>query len=220
MSIKLFIAGTDTNIGKTYISVGLLHQFNQQGLSTIGIKPIASGATIQHGQLVNNDALLLQHAASIKLAYHHINPFTFEPAIAPHLAAALSRRCLTISQLTGLTSIAMSHPADICLIEGAGGWRVPLNDTETMADYAIQQTCKVILVVGIKLGCINHAILTYQSMQQDQANVIGWIANKVEPDTPYADEIIQTLQRWLHIPCLGVVHHGGPVHINVRQVLS
>lgn len=196
MAIKIFITGTDTNVGKTYISTGIIRACNARGLSTIGIKPISSGS--------NDDILALREAASIKLPYDKINPITFSQPIAPNIAAEKSNCPLNVAVLNKKIKHALNYKADVCIVEGIGGWNVPLNDHETMADFVNSNNFPVILVVGIKLGCLNHAILTYQSAHQ---NIVGWIANCIENDMPVCQENIATLKNWLKIPCLGIVGH-------------
>lgn len=205
--MKLFITGTDTHVGKTYVSVALLNHFNQKKLSTIALKPVASGCIRRHHQLYNEDALALQKAASISLDYKKINPFAFEPAIAPHLAADAVRSTLSVARIIEASRDALSHPADVHLIEGIGGWYTPLNQTETMADVVIQLNLSVILVVGIRLGCLNHALLTEQALQKDKVKITGWIANQIDPEMSYRDENIATLKKRLTIPCLGVMRY-------------
>ena len=207
MSIKFFIAGTDTNIGKTYISVGLLKAFNQQGLSTLGIKPIASGCFMRNHQLYNEDALALQEASSIKLDYQAINPFAFEPPIAPHIAAQQINCELNLQTLADRIQPTLSQPADICIIEGVGGWYVPLNTRETMADFVIQHSLPVILVIGIRLGCINHGLLTCKAIERDGIDIAGWIANCLQPDMLFCQENIDTLRNWLRVPFIGAVNY-------------
>jgi dethiobiotin synthetase len=154
--------------------------------------------------LYSDDALKLQQASSIKLDYDFINPHAYEPAIAPHIAA---RNSLNVQTLNRSCHYSMHYPADICLIEGVGGWYVPLNQHETMSDFVISNQLPVILVAGIRLGCLNHALLTVRAMQQDGAKLIGWVANCVDGDMLHADENITTLQHWLPIPCLGVARY-------------
>lgn len=205
MTQKIFITGTDTDAGKTYISTGILHAFNKHNYSTLGVKPIASGCTLQNGVLYNADALTLQQASSIKLPYHKINPYAFEPAIAPHIAAQQIHCRLSVDEIIKRTEEALHYPSDLCLVEGAGGWYVPLNEEETMAGYVKAASLKVILVVGIRLGCINHAILTHKAIENDNIPIAGWIANCVTPQRVEHDEIILTLKKWLTSHCLGVV---------------
>lgn len=204
---KLFIAGTDTEVGKTYVSVGLLHGFNQLGLSTIGLKPIASGSFKKNNILYNADSLSLQKAASIKLTQNQITPFAFEPAIAPHIAAKLVHIKLSIQNLNDTMHPCLSMASDIKVIEGCGGWYIPLNDKETFADFVTTQKLKVILVIGLRVGCINHSLLTLRAMQRDGAEVIGWIANIISPSMENKEENIETLKSWLPIPCFGVIRY-------------
>jgi dethiobiotin synthetase len=208
MSIKLFIAGTDTGVGKTYISVGILNIFNYLNKSTLGVKPVASGCERINGTYRNEDALALQKASSIKLVYEKINPFAFVPAIAPHVAAQKIKCSLNVKTLIDSTHYALTYPADICLIEGAGGWQTPLNQHETLADFVIANDLNVILVVGMRLGCLNQAILTFRAMELDKVNIIGWVANCIDPTMECVEENITTLESWLSKPCLGIVKHG------------
>jgi dethiobiotin synthetase len=207
MTIKLFIAGTDTGIGKTWICAGLLKAFNQLGMKTLGIKPLASGYAAAD-KLYNEDTLLHQEHAAIKLPAETITPILFSDAIAPHLAAQLSGRNLSVDDLNQQAHEVLNHPADISVIEGCGGWYVPLNSQETMADFVAAHHFKVMLVVGMRLGCLNHSLLTYRAMLQDGVNVIGWIANCLDPEMKYIEENIDTLKEWLPIPCLGIVPYG------------
>jgi len=171
-----FIAGTDTGVGKTVCGAVLLEAFKQQGLSTIAMKPIASGCEQTPQGLRNEDALLLMEHMTATASYEEVNPYTFEPPMAPHLVAA--REGLTINS-GSLTEQAqqLSTRADRIVIEGAGGWLAPLNETQSFADLAIGFGVPVILVVGIRLGCLNHALLTIENMQQRGVQVAGWIAN-------------------------------------------
>jgi len=205
VSLKLFITGTDTDIGKTYIATALLRGFAKLGFSTLGIKPIASGCEMDNGRLYNADALALQQASSIKLPYELINPIALQPAIAPHVAAEWAQIALTSAWLQDLCLPALNYPADICVVEGAGGWLAPLNQQETLADFAVALQLNVVLVVGMRLGCLNHTLLTYHALQQAKIKVVGWIANCITPNMPAQHESITTLQNWLAVPCLGVV---------------
>lgn len=208
MTIRLFITGTDTDVGKTYITKGILKACTDAGYDTLGIKPVASGCISVDGKLVSEDTLAHQQHASIPLTHDELTPFAFEEAIAPHLAAEIKGISLSVEALNQQTQHALHYPADVSIIEGCGGWYVPLNATETLADFVIANRFKVILVVGIRLGCINHALLTCRAMQEDGADVIGWIANCIDPDMKRLEENIATLKEWLPIPCLSVVGHG------------
>jgi dethiobiotin synthetase len=203
MSQRLFITGTDTGVGKTYISCQLLNTWDKQGQRTVGLKPLASGCISTPDGLRNEDAHLLQQAANIALPYSQINPFAFEPAIAPHLAAAAQHTQITAKQLATACEPALSHPADIYLIEGAGGWQVPLNANETWPDFVKLIQAEVILVVGMRLGCINHALLSVESIQQSGCHLAGWIANCLPPEMPYLQENIAYLEQKITAPRLG-----------------
>lgn len=211
--MKLFITGTDTGVGKTYTSIQLLQAFNKQGLSTLGIKPVSSGCIKQDGHFYNEDALILQKASSIKLPYEKINPFAFEPAIAPHIAADQIGCALNVAMLKQKTQHALNYPADICLVEGVGGWSVPLNDNETMADFVVAQDLSIILVIGIRLGCLNHALLTYNAIKQSGAKIMGWIGNHIDTQMEYQNENIHTLKKWLPISCLGTTPYQCPLDL-------
>lgn len=196
----LFVTGTDTDCGKTYISVALLNHFSKKGYRTLGLKPIASGCNPE-----NDDALQLQKASSIKLPYSLINPYALHQPIAPHIAASIMGISLSVTELIEKTALALSTQADICIVEGAGGWLLPLNNTETYADYVLQQDMEIILIINMRLGCINHALLTCQSILSAQGKLIGWIANTPKTIMAHFEENIETLKQWLPVPHLGTV---------------
>lgn len=202
---KFFVTGTDTGVGKTYVSTAILNQARQSGMTTLGIKPVASGCEITQNQYRNADTLALQQASSIKLPYEKINPFAFVAPIAPHLAAREENKPLSVKLITESIHEALQEPADLCIIEGAGGWYVPLNEKETMADLVKTLQLPVILVIGIRLGCINHSLLTQRALQHDSVNVIGWIANCLDPSTSHQDHIIETLKTQLQFPHLATL---------------
>lgn len=202
---KIFVAGTDTEVGKTFVSVLLLEIFNQLGYSTLGIKPIASGCSLDKGRLRNDDALQLQLASSLQVDYDVINPFAFEPPIAPHIAAQQDGVTLSVDGIMDKLNSSLNMAADITVIEGAGGWLVPLNQTQTIADLVVALKIPVVLTVGIKLGCINHALLTVDAIKQSGAQLVGWFANCLVPDTLVPQENIATLSRAINAPCLGVL---------------
>ena len=205
MNKQYFITGTDTEVGKTRMTSALLQVANAKGLSTLGLKPIASGCHFSDGQWHNDDALALQAAASIKLPYQQINPIALPQAIAPHLAAKAKGITLSVSLLQQHYQALLPMPADFTLIEGVGGWLVPLNTTETMADFVAAINIPVILVVGIRLGCINHALLTAQVIRENNLALAGWVANSIDPDAQEQGEIIATLMSRLDAPCIGCV---------------
>ncbi len=197
-----FVTGTDTGVGKTLVSAGLLLAARARGLETAALKPVAAGCEATAAGLRNEDALLLQSVISRPLAYEQINPVALEPAIAPHIAALQARRSLSVDRLAGFCRGVLGE-ADFTLVEGAGGWRVPLNAAETLADLARVLRLPVILVVGIRLGCINHALLTAEAVLRDGLTLAGWVANRIDPDMPCQDENIASLVQRLPAPLLG-----------------
>lgn len=205
MTKYYFITGTDTGIGKTTAGINLLKKFNEQGLSTIGLKPLASGCNMTTEGLRNDDALQLQQNASIYLPYKQVNPIAFLPPIAPHIAAQQMNIALSSKMLLEACENSFAISSDICLIEGAGGWYTPLNENETYADWVKLLNIDVILVVGIRLGCFNHAILTYRAIKNDRINCIGWIANCLENANESNRAIITSLNKILDIPLIGTI---------------
>jgi dethiobiotin synthetase len=206
MKRNIFITGTDTEVGKTYVSSLILCLLNDQDLRTIGLKPIAAGACEMDGELKNEDAVALQAAASVKLPYSEVNPFCCKEAIAPHIAASHEGRSLSVEQISHqISTVLRKTEYDICLIEGAGGWYVPLNDEESLSDLVVHNDWDVVLVVGIKLGCINHALLSAEALKNSGVNCVGWIANCVEPESNVQHENIETLIPRIDIPYLGKV---------------
>ena len=199
-----FITGTDTNVGKTLIAAGLLMAAKNKGLTTAALKPVAAGCEKTEEGLRNSDALLLQSVITQPLVYDQINPYALEAAIAPHIAAQQEKRSLSVDRLSGFCRGVLGS-ADFTLLEGAGGWRVPLNARETLADLAKDLQLPVIMVVGIRLGCINHALLTFEAIVRDGVPVVGWVANCVDADMPVLQENIDSLRARLPVPCLGVV---------------
>ncbi|WDY57666.1 dethiobiotin synthase [Pseudomonas sp. PSKL.D1] len=205
MSQAYFIAGTDTDVGKTTIAAGLLHAARLQGLSTLGAKPVASGCTVTPKGLRNSDAQALIDQSSLQLAYEEVNPYAFEPAIAPHVAAREAGVALEVPALLKAMRHVLDQGADFTLIEGAGGWRVPLSNHANLSDLAIALKLPVILVVGVRLGCINHALLSAEAIARDGLQLAGWVANIVEPRTSRLEENLASLAERLPAPCLGRV---------------
>ncbi len=198
---QIAIIGTDTEVGKTYVCVYLMNQLKKQGLTVAGLKPMASGAFIEGGHLVNEDALALQEASSVPLLYEVINPNVYEPAIAPHIAAKQANKSLTVEKLVAQTKHSLAQiSSDITFIEGAGGLLTPLNFNETWADYLKALDIPVLLVVAMKLGCINHALLTEYYLKQQQIPCVGWVANCINPNMPVLQENIVTLTQMLTAP--------------------
>ncbi|VAX12328.1 Dethiobiotin synthetase [hydrothermal vent metagenome] len=202
----LFITGTDTEVGKTVVSVALLTMLKRQGLSTAAMKPVASGAVKTNDQFINDDALQLQQAASINASYAQVNPYVFPEAIAPHIAAAQAGLEIDFA----IIKQAFQHLAensDFILVEGVGGWLAPLNRQQTVADLALALELPVLLVVGLRLGCINHALLSARAIEQSGATLLGWIANKVQGDYPCVDDNIEAISQRLNVPLLATLDH-------------
>jgi dethiobiotin synthetase len=216
---RFFVAGTDTGVGKTVVTSALLLAAALRGYSTLGLKPVAAGCEQTDAGLRNEDALALQAASTVKLGYEQTNPVALREAIAPHLAAKHENRSLQASRLAGLCRGALPK-ADLVLVEGAGGWRVPLTGRETLAALAVELQLPVILVVGIRLGCLNHALLTAEAIRNDRLPLAGWVANIIDPDTACIDENIETLERWLGAPRLATcpyIHQIRPQQL-IQQI--
>lgn len=195
-----FVTGTDTDAGKTYSACALLHHAQQKGLRTLGLKPLASGAQLCAEGLRNEDALALMAASSIKLPYEAINPFCFAEPIAPHIAAAHGDVLLSAETIAQKIQAVLKHTDfDYALIEGAGGWRTPINNSETLADVVKILNIPVILVVGLKLGCLNHALLTREAILADGLPLHGWIANDLAP-MPVWQENVALLRMYFGEP--------------------
>jgi len=201
----LFITGTDTDVGKTVVACGLLSAFNQAGYTTAALKPVAAGAEQIGATLINADAENLQHCASVSLPYGAVNPYVFPDAVAPHIAADNRGQVLTVAKLKEASQAALRAHADYLVVEGAGGWLVPLNEQETLADFAMTITAEVILVVGLKLGCINHALLSEQAVRASGLKVVGWVANHISPAMPESAANVEALRTHLAAPLLGEV---------------
>jgi dethiobiotin synthetase len=223
MNKSWFVAGTDTEVGKTAVSCALLSAAAAAGLRTAAIKPVAAGCD-DRGQ--NEDALQLQAAMTSNLDYSQVNPVALTAAIAPHIAANREGKSLQVSRLAGLCRGVMLGEADFTLIEGAGGWRVPLNPRETLADLAVQLQTGVILVVGMRLGCINHALLTAEAIRRDGLQLAGWVANQPGERMNCHDENLETLRQMLPAPLLGDVPFIAPwaaaeaaKHLDIRPLL-
>jgi dethiobiotin synthetase len=196
-----FVTGTDTGVGKTTVTVSLMQQLVAQGLTVIGMKPVASGCEWLDGRWQNEDVRQLTAASNVKVPLELINPYCFEPAIAPHIAAAQAGVAIDLNIIqeayTQLTTLA-----DVVIVEGAGGLLVPLNSSQTMADLIQALNIPALMVVGIRLGCINHALLTAQILHQRGISFCGWVANSIDPQMSMPQENLQTLIESLQQPPL------------------
>ena len=202
-----FITGTDTDVGKTYIASTLVKHFCQQGLQAVGMKPVAAGAEMVNGRLLNNDVTELIKAGNVDADLVLINPYVFAPAIAPHIAAEQVSIRVSLDNIQQAFDVLQTK-ADVVVVEGAGGFRVPINRQETMADLAVKLNLHVILVVGVRLGCINHALMSAGSIRAAGLNLVGWVANRIDPNMPAIEENIATLKAMLKAPCIADVAWG------------
>ncbi|MFZ2726728.1 MAG: dethiobiotin synthase [Methylococcaceae bacterium] len=203
MHSAYFITGTDTDVGKTWATLSLMHAIKQQGKSVIGMKPVAAGCELlANGSLRNADALLLQTHSSVLVDYALINPYAYQLPLSPHLAGATNPVNLSFVQQRFKQ---LQDLAQVVLVEGAGGWYSPVNATQANSDLAQQLGLPIILVVGIKLGCINHARLSYQAISSSGLHCSGWIAVCIDESTLRNDDIIKTIQKQLTSPLLGIL---------------
>ncbi|WP_426711956.1 dethiobiotin synthase [Cronobacter muytjensii] len=204
MTERWFITGTDTEVGKTVASCALLEAAKAAGRRAAGYKPVASGSEMTPEGLRNSDALSLQRHSSVALRYEQVNPLTFGEPTSPHIASREEGQPIDFAVMSaGLR--ALEQQANWVLVEGAGGWFTPLTDDATFADWAQQERLPVILVVGVKLGCINHALLTAQAVQAAGLRLAGWVANDVQPPGRRHQDYLATLQRLLPAPMLGEI---------------
>lgn len=199
-----FITGTDTDVGKTYIASSLVRYFVQLGVSVLGMKPVAAGCELLQGVLLNEDVKQLQLASNIKAPLALINPYAFQPAIAPHIAAKQAGVTISLEVINSAFQ-QLKQMAEVVIVEGAGGLCVPLNDSETTADLVVLLNLPVILVVGMRLGCINHALLTVEAIQTRGLTLAGWVANQVCAEMTAYQENFDTLKQMINAPCLAQV---------------
>ena len=202
---RYFITGTDTGVGKTQVTAALLLAAKAHGLRSLGVKPVAAGCVPADGRLLNEDALLLQRCSSQSPDYAAVNPVALEPAIAPHIAAERAGISLRATALADQVRAQEASGADVLLVEGAGGWLVPLNQTETMADLAVALGYPVILVVGMRLGCINHALLTAQAIRASGLELVGWVANSVAAEMDCLAGNVRAIEQRLPALRMGTV---------------
>lgn len=199
-----FVTGTDTEIGKTLVSSAILHKLAASGRRACGMKPVAAGAEMRDGELHNEDADMLRAAGNVHLPISITTPFMLKEPAAPHIAAALEG--VTIEPVPILAAYTEIHAAsDAVLVEGVGGFRVPFNDDFDSADLAAQLNLPVILVVGLRLGCISHALLTVEAIVSRGLVLAGWVANTVDPDMRFMRENIEALEQRIPAPLLGHV---------------
>jgi|TARA_B110000977_G_scaffold91932_1_gene121893 dethiobiotin synthetase len=208
---RYFLAGTDTDVGKTMVACALLAKARNMGLSTAAVKPVAAGCISTKDGLRNDDAEQLLAQCSLPLYYEQVNPVAFMAPIAPHIAAQQQGQRMQVDRLAGFTSGVLMQGANLTLVEGAGGWRVPVNERETLADLAIALSMPVVLVVGMRLGCINHALLTVEAITRDGLKLAGWVANCVDPTMVQLEANVVTLQNRIQAPMLGLIPHFADI---------
>ena len=204
----LFITGTDTGVGKTRVSVARVETLEKRGHRVAAMKPVASGALQTPTGLRNEDAQQLQAVASVAAPYEWVNPYCFAPAVAPHLAARAAGISIELEQIIE-THRALAAQADWVIVEGVGGWNVPLGEQLTTVDLAATLRWPVVLVVGLRLGCLNHALLTADAIGASGLPLAGWIANCIDPRCSEADALIEDLERRLPAPRRGTVPWQG-----------
>lgn len=209
MTKAFFIAGTDTGVGKTFVSCALLEAAASKGLKTMGLKPMAAGCeqtAIGEGKLQwqNEDARQLMKHSNMPLPYIQVNPVALKAAASPHIAAALENKTVTAARMDGVCRGALLKRPDFAIVEGAGGWRVPISPRETMSDLAKLLDLHVILVVDLRLGCLNHAMLTAEAIRRDGLTLAAWVGNRSSNETmDYEQENIATLTSALNAPLIG-----------------
>jgi dethiobiotin synthetase len=201
-ALGVFVTGTDTGVGKTLVACALLHAFAARGLRAAGMKPVAAGARRRGGgQLQNDDVELLRKASSIAVPDQLINVYAFEPPIAPHIAARAAGREIELPTIER-AYLRLAHQADVVVVEGVGGFCVPLNDRDDAGDLAVLLHMPVVMVVGMRLGCLNHALLTAAAIEARGLTLAGWTANHIDPNMTHVDENVAALSQRLRAPCI------------------
>lgn len=211
----VFVTGTDTEVGKTFVAAGLVRGLVALGRRVAVMKPVASGALPTPLGLRSEDAMVLQRASNVRSPLAWVNPYCFEPAISPHLAAREAGVTIEVQRIQACFE-ALSREADTVVVEGAGGWHAPINERQTLADVALALKLPGLLVVGMRLGCLNHALLTHQAMRALGVPWAGWIGNTREPQMPRLQENLETLTAFLGPP-LAVVPHQPPEPLVLRE---
>lgn len=203
----VYITSTDTGIGKTRVACALLRALGKIGVSAVGMKPVASGCLLVAGSLRNEDALDLIASSADAPDYDDVNPYAFAEPVAPHLPAADQGVSIDPAQVADAGK-RLARDGRLLVVEGVGGWMAPLGDSLMQADLVHELRLPVVLVVGLRLGCINHALLSARSVESDGCRLLGWIANRIDPDMLRCEDNISTLQSRIQAPLLGVVQHG------------
>jgi dethiobiotin synthetase len=203
----LYVTGTDTGIGKTHASSALLHALRARGLRAVGMKPVASGCERNDAGWRNEDALALQAASNPRPTYDDINPYALPQPLAPQLAARDAGVDIELDVLLAAHA-RLAAQADCVVVEGVGGWAAPLSDTLLQADLARALALPIVLVVGLRLGCLNHAFLSARAIADDGLRLVGWIGNAIDPDMARREDNLALLAAGLPAPCWGVLPHA------------
>jgi|SRR5882762_5678312 len=201
---SFFVTGTDTGVGKTLVSCAMLHRLRARGLRALGMKPVAAGVEVTPEGPVNPDVVALRKASSWPAPLSQVNPYCFEPPVAPHLAANAAGVRIEIASILQAFQM-LRGSADAIVVEGVGGFLVPLNEREDAADMAVELALPVVLVVGMRLGCLNHALLTQQAIAARSLRLAGWIANSIDPQMARFDGNLQALRERIAAPLMGVI---------------
>jgi dethiobiotin synthetase len=213
MRRDFFVTGTDTGVGKTLVSAALLRAWRQRGRAVAGMKPVASGSTPTPDGWHNEDALTLQAESSRPWPYGAINPYAFEPPIAPHIAAAEAGVEVDLDRLRSCFQV-LQGATEVVVVEGAGGFLVPLGPQRSFADLPQALGLEVIIVVGLRLGCLNHAFLTAEAVAARGLRLAGWVGNRIDPDFARPEPNLDALHAGLAAPCLGVIPHLARQHLD------
>jgi len=222
----VFVTGTDTSCGKTEIALALMEALRQSGATVLGMKPVASGCRPTPAGLRNEDARRLQAQGSHQVAYEQVNAYAFEPPIAPHIAAEQAGVRIE-PEVIAAAAEPLAARSDFLIVEGVGGWRVPLGPSLFASNLPLALDLPVVLVSGLRLGCINHSLLTVESIRMSGARLAGWIANQMDPEMPVRDENLATLAALIEAPCLGLVPwmpcpepHRVAAHLDLTPLLT
>lgn len=214
---KIFITATDTDAGKTYVSRLIIRKLVEQKLTVAAYKPISAGCDLVKGKLVNEDAKLLTNEANAGQNIEEVNPIAFEEPIAPHIAAKSVGRLISINEIGSHFNNIIDKDTDVVLTEGAGGWRLPLGENAFLSEFAVSTGQQVILVVNMKLGCLNHALLTYETILRDGLTCIGWVANCIET-MPYLADNLAELKSLIKAPCLGILPNEKNIDVAINNL--
>jgi dethiobiotin synthetase len=212
MAFGFFITGTDTGVGKTTVSLALMQALQERGLQVAGMKPVASGSEQTAEGLRNEDAVKLLAQGSVALPYAWVNPYAFEPPIAPHIAAQQVDTVIDVNVIDECYG-KIARQVDVVVVEGVGGWLVPIGVTHTMADVAVSLSLPVINVVAIKLGCLNHALLTQRSITDYGLTSLGWVANHNVASGKLGHDLVQALAQRIAVPLLGELPHRASASV-------